>query len=448
MFWQLSALAIEDSGSGHSAQGGFYEGIILDWQMPVGQEDASLLCKRIIVSLFNEEEGVIPRVLIIYTGESVTQTLGESLILCLPDNIQSELRKNNADLTDFSIGRLHVIFFEKGTPDQNFDTGKKILPTDIPNKVIESYSVNTKGILPCSIFNVISSIRENAGKLAATLNNSLDYAFIYHLLSTQNCDDSKFFLASQIVDEFLSVVEGSAVLDFLTDSNFLVHWIEENHSEFKDVLPKDACYASLGLQGADPKKLTSGQKKNFADLFIASMAAFSRITDFRFETASKTRNYFGKVPFLTFGSLIASLSGDIKYYICIAPACDTVRINGGRTFPLLELSVSNSMDGAYVCFPGDCSKFGILPKTDRNNKIWNNIKLIIFSADNDTERVVAVENDANSFIFTSEDGQKFEWMADIKHSTMLELHKKIFPVMSRLGTDAFEWIRSKRDEWK
>ena len=125
----------------------------------------------------------------------------------------------------------------------------------------------------------------------------------------------------------------------------------------------------------------------------------------------------------------------------ILPACDTVRRTGISGYPLLKLQAWESdkfhpdlclLDGTepvYLAIPFD--------------KQWDCVSVVNFSA-GELEQCVVANREDGRFVFEDNFGTQYQWVADLKSSTMLSIQQILFPKMIRIGVDEFDWLRNNR----
>lgn len=415
---------------------------VLDWQMSKENDDKSLLCKSIITKIIQDEKGMVPRLIIVYTGEIVSSDLVQSLSTHIKKFINNDIKvfPEESDLFGFSYSNLHIVFLGKGKSG-SIPIPSLVTQSNLPTKIIELHGALTKGILQRAIFTAISTIKNGIPQLLSTFNSNLDPAFIHHLMATSNNDEAKAFLLSQIADELFSIIDQSDDFGFMTHPVTLNEWWNENSEVLNGVITKSEYDEYLGINGKAKKNLSKGHSKKFVEKYTASLTEFSKITDFKFEALSPIRKYAGHAPMLTFGTLIKDKSNN-KYYVCIMPACDTIRLTKSTRFSLLELPTCTDAIVAHLCCQDSADRFLVCPN---QKDIWNYIRLADFLPTTGTDRIIASQNSDASFVFTDAGGNVFQWLADIKIDAMIDFHKKIFPAISRMGTNTFAWVQQKRD---
>ena len=415
---------------------------VLDWQMSRDSTDKSILCKNIINELIQDEKGMVPRLIIVYTGEAISSDLVQPLFEHVKEITRDSIKlfPDESGLFGFSFNNLHIVFLGKGEPGP-IPIPNLVAPSELPSKIIALHNVLTKGVLQKAIFIAISIIRDGIPQLLSTFNSRLDPAFIHHLMATSNNDESKDFLLAQIADEFFSIMNQNDDFEFMTNHDTLNEWWNENAENLNGIISENEYSGYLGINGNAKKSLTKGHSKKFAEKYIASLTEFSKITDLKYEALSPIRKYTGHAPVLTFGSLIKDKSNS-KYYICIMPACDTVRLSSDTSFSLLELQVCNDATRAHLCCLDSVERFLVCPNP---KDIWKHVKVVDFGPATGTDRIIASQGDDATFTFNDKSGNTFQWLADIKADTMIDFHKKIFPVISRIGTNTLAWVQQKRD---
>ncbi len=189
---------------------------VLDWQMPQSDnKDKTSLCREIIRNVFHREKGKRPRLIFIYTGETITETLLEQLKKSPVDAGVDEFsdsvvpKENGVGLV---VDKLHIIFVGKEQKSNGIDGlqpeagggAAKVSVGDLPNHLLHEYACLTDGILPDAAFNAVATVRENTGNLLSLFKKELDPAFVHHLLLISDLRDGEAYLHELLRDAMYS----------------------------------------------------------------------------------------------------------------------------------------------------------------------------------------------------------------------------------------------------
>jgi hypothetical protein len=149
--------------------------------------------------------------------------------------------------------------------------------------------------------------------------------------------------------------------------------------------------------------------------------------------------YLQKEPVLRLGTILKEVkdsnAGDVKprYWVCIQPLCDCVRIKGKRAFPFLKMSRNDDQFDLVLPEGGDN-----YVKVRISYRPYES-KLIEYRADK-TETVIS-KREGEKFIFTSTENKKYEWVAELKFEHAQRIVNKYATEQSRVGLDESEWLR-------
>lgn len=423
---------------------------VLDWQMSVLAEDPSRLCRAIIRKVVElDSVGERPRLLFIYTGERILADLQRSLQQDLEAVARIEFKDvPNVDF-GIAINRLHIVFFSKSETRDALNPSA-LVPSEIPNMVIKLFAHHTKGILPSSIFNSIAVLRENLPNLLSEFTEKLDPAFVQHLIQIPNTEDGHAFLIELIKESITEPILNDSAMHEFMQQQYLQAWKVAAQGQSFFQLDENNFFQLLGF-ATDGEKLS---RKKLEELRVSDkctcseseLNSFTRLSIMKRDTSSPNMGILPNGICLGYGTVVKQ---DNKYFLCLLPKCDSVRLKQTSVqVPLLKL-----VEG------GDANRKPhlILKDTEYkrlrypSTKFWNEIVVVKFKVDPTTNRIFSKKNDNGKLTFAeytepaNPDAQfvarEFEWVADLKDSAMLSIHQKIFANVSRMGSDEFEWVR-------
>ena len=472
---------------------------VLDWQMPQSDnKDKTSLCREIIRNVFHREKGKRPRLIFIYTGETITETLLEQLKKSPVDAGVDEFsdsvvpKENGVGLV---VDKLHIIFVGKEQKSNGIDGlqpeagggAARVSVGELPNHLLHEYACLTDGILPDAAFNAVATVRENTGNLLSLFKKELDPAFVHHLLLISDLRDGEAYLHELLRDAMYSLSASDGYCHENLSSTRLRHWFKEGdtflhrklqancsvfhktceatHSEanetslvtpealFRVLLEEKSSFPDIRLPIKHPewfehisdkeiKKIAAHDLLEICENHDESLEQFTRLhageSDGKMPWVGKGHN-----PVLQHGTIIKY--GDKNYYLCIMPACDLVRLKRTQLVPFLHLCTVNGVNS----FPTLClyDKDNFLKFKIPHTKMWDQISLFNFEVDAETHQIISkdkkfkvteISSPGNISEHTTQD---LFWVAKLKDSVMIELNQKIFANMSRIGGNDFEWIR-------
>lgn len=442
---------------------------ILDWQMKIAGEDGKLAIDTIKKIAENDiNEGGRTRLICIYTAENATnvaQTLNGSIGDLQPTLSDLTLSFNKSELSHWKIEVVN-----KGKQE-----------VELCSFLINSFTDLTAGLLSNAALSSIASIRDNTHHLLHKFNKSLDPAYLSHVLGLISSPDMReqasevaFDYAVDLISEELkSELQTSKLVKNSLSKSKLSSWpafvnqsSDQNCFRLKigteginrfnsDVMQnlisastedelKSVLEEQIGLDEVNnktplsrfnklPIQLTTFDDQNKPLLELCSIESARR-------DVTTTRE--GHIPVLKQGTIVKDQSSN-KYYICIQPICDSVRLVGNSTFSLMKISKTNSSFTHVIRKAGGHLKLNISP-------VPKNIRTFRFNSDEEYKVVRATPNGNNEYLFIDEslgEGSeiKFEWCGELKQSISQAIINGLASQLARVGLDSFEWLRLKQN---
>jgi hypothetical protein len=191
--------------------------------------------------------------------------------------------------------------------------------------------------------------------------------------------------------------------------------------------------SSLLIAGPDDQVRSAAYS---IDLQFSALSSLSR--DSRFD------GRMGPAPDLRLGALLRSLDVTgteedeplVRFWICLQPLCDSVRLETPTQFPLLSLQKSTVEDRFDFIVP---SAEGYVPLEAKQFRL-REIALPVFSPETETQTVVASWAE-RAFAFTSSDGVQYEWLGQVRLEKAHKFLHALATVAGRIGIDEYEYLR-------
>ena len=432
--------------------------VILDWKIHESVGTAALDVMRDIL----REDRQRLRLMAFYTGEPNLDEIFDQI-----KGVATEFYKDDELLvtSDFRIskGPLHVVVLAKqGTQnDQRPELqNQEVAEGQLADRLANDFALMAGGLIRNCAIAGIAAIRDNAHRILAKFENSLDPAYLGHRLLLPHPPDAEDHLVEALGSELISVLEENRPGVF-ADVDAVVLWLEVQEHEglrisdrfsfpegrnaidgWRDLLSKgiDDVNASFPLEVSKSKL-----RKQATEPFLKD-AEDSLRSNRRFAAllCLKTR-YPGRPPRLSIGSLLFSGDGDEdRYFLCLQPKCDSVRLSTLTGFPLIPLIPLKDVDvnnqGTSLRLVLETSKnqwgdFGINPKP-------SDLSIRVFKPSSEPPgEVVAKEMEDGSYSFEDEDGCQYRWMAQMKDEHALGIAGEVASALARPGPNDAEWLR-------
>ncbi|MEQ3639409.1 MAG: response regulator receiver domain [Alteromonas sp.] len=437
---------------------------ILDWQMDKGSPDGKFATDTILkISKIDIDEGGRTRLICIYTAEEaevVVDILRKSL-----DSLKPKVSKCTLtfELTNLTHWKIEVV--NKGGTQE----------IGLCELLINSFTDLTAGLLSNAALASIASIRDNTHNLLHKFNKELDTAYLSHILGLISSPDMReqanevaFDYAVDLISEELkSDLQISKIVKDSLSEEMLKSWPQHMSRKQK----ANRFKIKMGLKKVEfnnktMEKLISSSKEEDLitvlenDLDIKGNDETSTIDIFNKALIQLSFDDYSTEPLLDLCSLestrrdIVSLkkhtpvlkqgtlikSRHSKFYLCIQPVCDTVRLTGTQSFTFIETKLSNGDFTHVMRKEGGHLKLKIMPSV-------KNLKTISFQADNDRKTVLSVINDEGIPEFSSVADEKdivYEWCGELKFTISQAIVNGLAAQLARVGLDSFEWLRQKQ----
>ncbi|ALM92433.1 response regulator receiver domain [Alteromonas stellipolaris] len=434
---------------------------ILDWQMDIGAPDGEFATNTILnISEIDIKEGGRTRLICIYTAKeasAVVDTLQKSLNSLQPNVSKCTLTFGLSNLTHWKIEVVN-----KGDTQE----------IELCEYLIDSFTELTAGLLSNAALSSIASIRDNTHNLLHKFNKELDTAYLSHVLGLISSPDMReqanevaFDYAVDLISEELkSELQISQIVKDSLSKEILKSWPQhmspkQKANRFKIKMGSK----KVEFNNKTMEKLISASKEEDLitvledDLDIKGNKETSTIDTFNKALIQLSFDNYSTEPLLDLCSLestrrdIVSLKkhtpvlkqGTLikcrhsKFYLCIQPVCDTVRLTGNQSFTFIETRLSN----------GDFTH--VMRKRDGHLKLKivssvKQLKSICFQANDEKKTVLSVINANETPEFLSEANEKYEWCGEFKFTISQAIVNGLAAQLARVGLDSFEWLRQKQ----
>lgn len=434
---------------------------ILDW---IINDDDGKTAREIINMIISSDtsEYLRLRLIIIYTGEPDI----DSILVSIKENITEEFDSDfNSDDNNFAFhkGHLRIAIFAKEETIVNPGCEGRILSiADLPKRLSIEFAKITSGLVSNVAIESLSVLRDNTHLFLSNLGPEIDPPYLAHRALLPNPDDAMNLAVDIIASEFHSLLDNFEVGD-KANIDAINAWLKIKKSGNPYILTWSREEIELSCEeicecqkvGIDRYDLVShlGSKCNQAkfrkDAHSTLTQTFcdededSRELDYKFAILTSIKNRYGgdRSPILTLGTILKKESNNPdkseKYWLCLQPRCDCVRIEDNRYFFFLPLEKVEGDRGFDVVVKIDESYY---EKLKINQKIYESIHLE-FSSNGGDDKVVRAKIEGDFFIFKTTDGLVFRWVSELKNEHSQRIANNFAANISRVGLDESEWLR-------
>ena len=303
------------------------------------------------------------RLIAFYTGEPNLDSIFDRI-----KDVATEFYKDDelvvSDGFRISKGPLHIVVLAK---DGTLNTAppelknQEVSERQLADRVADEFALMTGGLIRNCAISGIAAIRDNAHRILAKFDKSLDPAYLAHRLLLPFPPDAEDHLVESLGSELTSVLEENSP-GACADIDSIESWLEQREYEGlrlsdRFCFPKKQeavdGWRDLLLSGVndDNALFPEGMgkaviQKQAAELFAEdAQAAFYSNRRFAALLRLKTR-YPGRSPRLSIGSVLSTSEDDEdRYFLCLQPKCDSIRITEARGFPLIPFDSLDKCGG-------------------------------------------------------------------------------------------------------
>ncbi len=424
------------------------------------------------------------RLIAVYTGNADLDIVLDSVENRLTEDGLSPVK--DAENLTITVDAVRIGIFAKKyaqIPEESHLYNRQIGEEQIPERLIRDFSEMTSGLVSNVALQSFAVIRDNTHHILAKFRPELDAPFLSHRLMLPHPTDANTYLSNLIGDEITALLEGKKA-GYYADklvigkktNEYLKEWLKQfssskddwhddwnsmlmNGKSTKDDIAENI-YKVLSEDGNPNKKIMSdlveteleADRKKEIEKITASIHTLETTKRFaavehdaekldrEFAYLTTVNSSYADKPFLKFGTVIKEITNQTpKYWLCVQPLCDCVRVPGRRKFPFLKLELFEDRSKNFDLVlkeEDDYFKVSIVYKPYESEfiKFKPNDKQVIGSINEDDE-----------FIFRSvpenQVERKFEWLGDLKFAQAQRVANNYASTMSRVGLDESEWLR-------
>ena len=436
--------------------------VVLDWKIGEFINGESTL--RILGSILQTDIYASKlRLFAIYTTEPNLASISDQVKASLK-NLRPDVGLSDESMR-ISQGPISVVLLAKEGTEGAIDpelAGQVVGETELPDRLIEEFALITGGLLRNVALAGLTALREGAHQLLTQFDTSLDPAYLGHRMLLPNTSDAEDHVVEALGSEILSILEDRRIgLEAGTDS--IGEWLsQEENSDFDLACPvaipdnstpngtwmklldkgKDNdARKELNLSHSKWKTLWATLEKEATHIFTSDATAATQSNrGFAALLGLKTRYANQQAARLTLGTILSEDSGELNYFLCLQPKCDSVRLKIETGFPLLPLDVKEDV--------GSNTKFSIVVQKGSNQWVYldyvpkprNLIVAEFRPGPNPPGEVVACECTSPAH-FRDTAGKVYSFVAEMRDEQALRVAGELATAIARPGPNDSEWLR-------
>ena len=439
--------------------------VVLDWVIDKIRGDKALeLIKQITQDDAIKDNNNRLRLLVVYTGENE--------LIEIADKIEAELKTIHSPVRvdDFTLqwGTSRVaVYAKEGVSVPGHLKTRIISIHKLPDALVNEFAATTMGLLSNFALAGLTAIRENTHRIITKFPPKLDAPYLAHRALLDPPEEAEAHVLPIFVSELESVLKDTRVASHISIAE-IEKWIGCRTMSPVDLCRRMKIRSRKGAVDAMVAVIRDGIR---AERVSSSYPGWSKIlsplknesdkkclsnltniltldgrpgTEFDRELAllmSVNSRYSSPPPSLTLGTIVAEdVETRTSYYVCIQPACDSVRLSeDNRAFPFLRFKIASK---------SSADDFGYIVK-DRDSVVELRLKIrpyevqqVFFKPRTGSKEIQAVKKDSD-WIFTSKEPKErhFRWIADLKQAHAQRVANEFANQISRVGLTESEWLR-------
>ena len=435
--------------------------VIIDWKLRNSGHKLTIDILKKIAEKDVAENGRM-RLICVYTGEPQLGEITRDAINALEDGgLVFDSRDDDAGQ---ACGKHHCL--------QVISKQDEAGVSQLPIKLVDAMTVLADGLMPAFSIAAVAAVRRNMHHIISRFPASLDDSFVANLLITDPQEDVTELIRELFVSECDTALGLERVADDYLNKQRIDDWF----------LAKNKSLGKICYELDDKDKTKVKITKEFISALLTNgitkdkvVINASKIYDFKDKKRSKIshalhgskskakegegqfarfvslkREAFGNTKFteewkpsLTLGTILRDISNN-KYFYCITPACDTIRLKGKkRSFVMLELEKPEGMPSLLIPVHNGIEKFKI-------NTRPHCVRTFVFQGDDSSGRIMAkIQKDEGgraAYFFekvgaSEEEPLTLEWLGEIRrhraNRDMAELNREWL----RFGVKDSEYLR-------
>ena len=437
--------------------------LILDWRI---YDDDGEKTMRIIGNILASDsmENQRLRLIIIYTAENIV-----GISKKIEEKYSGDFKVDDKGFT-FSRGHLRLAIFAKEGVDVPEGHKDRVLSVNqLSEQVSVEFAKITAGLVSNVALESLAVLRDNTHRIMGRLGHEIDPPYLTHRALLPNPGDAMNHAIDIIASEFRALLDTYEVGE-KANLKTIEAWIDMKSGEgasFEVEVGKDdiksvdsAVIYELQNVGIEKAKWYNGLAKKYqkyvknhgheklTQTFCAEGVDATEL-DYRFAILTSLKNRyrgFEYRPILTLGTIIKSESFESsnesgKFWLCVQPRCDSVRIWEARNFFFLLLEVVDGDKKFDIVLEDKENKF---KKLRIHYKIYESANFK-FAPDGSEEQVIRAKEENEMFVFDTTDKKRFEWVSELKIEHAQRIANNFAAKLSRVGLDESEWLRRGAD---
>jgi hypothetical protein len=401
--------------------------VIVDWHLHGDDGEATIELLQSVV----EEAGQALRLVAIYTGDPDLPRVARKLI--------ERLGAVKIDDVSVAIGSMRIVVI--GKADRDAPRAGAVPETELPSRLVQLFAELADGLVRAAALSALGALRGATYRLLAELGPEIDLGYIGQRALVYPNSEAEEHLLGMLISQLRAIIEDDEETRSCADADAVASWLKrESENGRGGQISHEAIAAAVETDPNDEEAVRAlrekhvgfnqiNLKKGLTD-HIASTPEAAKAADERFAMRMSLKLVYQRPErVLSIGTIVADEAG--KYWLCIQPACDSLRIKESRRFPFVPLAVvTNRFD--YVIDDGGATAYLRLSRKPADIEHWT------FKADARFRAVVA-KGDPPTFVTAGR--RKFRWVGQLNEGHAQRAAQEVGSEQARVGLAESDWLR-------
>lgn len=431
---------------------------VLDWQLRKGDSKPAIESIKKVIQRDKEEGGRL-RLILIYTAEKLDDAFPALQTALEDENYQVTVH----DLEDGPViasDHFRIVFINKPTRMWNQEGATAVVQwKDLPQRIIREFTILSRGLLRAFALESVAAVRRDIHRILAQFDEDLDPVYAGDRATKPDPDDAGHLVVELLQSELSLSIEASGAKNNTLGPQSCMAWLEENNHLFLDVNQTMRWHDGRPENkkiDIDVRKhlITNGSKYLKTRDFHAKVTRaffaedqepawknhssnYAVLTTLAYHSGEQVGRVTSRAPALKFGTVIGNSEDD---WLCIQPACDTVRITDKASFLFIKL-VPNEEDFDLI-IPKDDQLVRFQVANEGKSKHLRELSTLWFEPSEGEDIILSQSIDSNGFFFTDTGEERWTWRAQLREMTAVHLAQKAVRAIGRIGLNEFEWLRT------
>lgn len=429
--------------------------VIVDWVMDGDNGDRALeLIKRLIFQAVNDVPEQL-RLILVYTQEIDLSDIANRLYQTVSVSI-GEGRpplQEESSLAFHTLNSRVVILGKAGRARSQEYSDHVVESKDLADVAVKQFAKLASGLLHAAVLFGLAGIRQNSRKILSKFNVTLDPAFLTHRAMSLPEEDASTHIVSLLVSEIESVLEDVLPTPLIPEQ-ILRDWCQKvwqpcdhvddllgNNSPNKRTIAEAICLKGFKAAKTEYSQIPNPNgNKNVRKAAKILLSGDDDKSNHLFSHLMASRTFYSKMQkSLKLGSIVYDKNGD-RYFLCIQPVCDSVRLDNDKVFVFVQLTKTDPSSGnqaSHVVVKEDTETIELFYQA-KSYQCY----VAIFSPDPHAKQVITrVSRKTGEPVFVDKSRRCYVWIDQLKPSHAQRAVEKFARDLSRVGLTESEWLR-------